>query len=166
MKKVGVIVAVTGFMMLSSGIGRITAVPVAAAAGGSKTFFAVLGGGQVLPPVAPAFPGSAVGVAEMTFNESTKLLCYAISYTGLVGAETAAHLHTPAGIGVNAPAVITISGGGPPPPGPSPLGSPKTGCVPLSNQQAGDLERGLFYFQLHSTAFPPGEIRGQVLPVR
>ncbi len=159
------VIAFTGFMLLSSG-GLITAVPVAAAGGGSTTFFAVLGGGQVVPPVGPAFPGSAVGIAEMDFNESTKLLCYAISYTGLVGAETAAHFHTPAGIGANAPPVITISGGGPPPPGPSPLGSPKTGCVPLTNQQASDLERGLFYFQLHSTAFPPGEIRGQVLPVR
>ncbi len=163
---IAVIVAVTGFMLLSSGIGRITEVPVAAAQGGSKTFFAVLGGGQVVPPVEPAFPGSAVGIAEMTFNASTKLLCYAISYTGLVGAETAAHFHTPAGIGANAPPVITISGGGPPPPGPSPLGSPKTGCVSLSNQQASALRRGLFYFQLHSDAFPPGEIRGQVLPVR
>ena len=163
---IAAIVAVTGFMLLSSGIGRITAVPVAAAGDGSKTFFAVLGGGQVIPPVGPPATGSAVGSAEMTFNKSTKLLCYAISYTGLVGTETAAHLHTPAGIGANAPPVITISGGGPPPPGPSPLGSPKTGCVPLSNQQASDLKRGLFYFQLHSTAFPPGELRGQVLPVR
>ena len=136
----------------------------------SGTFFAVLGGGQVVPPVPPAFGGSATGTALMTFNESTNLLCYAITYTGFATAEIAAHFHTPAGMGVNAPAVITISptilGFGPPPAGPSPLGSPKTGCVgPLSDQQADDLEDGLFYIQLHSTAFPPGEIRGQVLPV-
>jgi hypothetical protein len=85
----------------------------------------------------------------------------------LVAEERVAHFHAPAAPGENADVVFDIS---PSPPGPSPLGSPKTGCVgPLDKDQSRDLRAGLFYINIHSQpplGFPSGEIRGQVLPVR
>src|SRR5262249_62167530 len=57
------------------------------------------------------------------------------------------------------------------PPGPSPVGSPKQGCIVISDkQQVKDLKNGLWYINVHTTGPPPasttGEIRGQVLPLK
>jgi hypothetical protein len=123
-------------------------------------FIALLNSGQENPPT----DSNALGVAFLTFNDETKELCYDISFTSLVAAESVAHFHAPAAPGENAGVVFDIS---PSPPGPSPLGSPKTGCVgPLDKDQSRDLRQGLFYINIHSVTFPSGEIRGQVLPVR
>jgi hypothetical protein len=126
-------------------------------------FIALLNSGQENPPTG----SNALGVAFMTFNDDTKELCYDISFTSLVSAERAAHFHAPAAPGENAGVVFDIS---PPPDGPSPFGSPKTGCVgPLDKDQSMQLRAGLFYINIHSEpplGFPSGEIRGQVLPVR
>ncbi len=126
----------------------------------TKTLIAVLEGGQEVPPIPPS-PSSAIGVAYMTFNEGTDLLCYSISFTRLAGAEVSAHFHGPAPAGVNADVLFEIT------PAISPLGSPKTGCVgPLSEQQQEFLENQLIYINVHSSpAFVGGEIRGQVLPI-
>lgn len=132
------------------------ALPVSVADGGDdvETFFAVLNGGQENP----ATTSNALGVALLTFNEETKMLCFSISYTDLGADEIAAHFHAPASPGENAGVTIPLS------PAPFDLGSPKNGCVgPLTDQQEDDLEDGLFYINIHSTEFPGGEIRGQVL---
>ena len=45
-----------------------------------------------------------------------------------------------------------------------PSGSPKVGTpVALTGPQQADLIAGLWYINIHSQAFPGGEIRGQVL---
>ena len=121
-----------------------------------KAFTAILNGGQEVPiNESPAF-----GVAFMTFEDDEKILHYSITYTDvfLVGAETAAHFHAPANPGENASIIFPIT--------PVP-GNPKNGSVgPLTGKQIGELKRGLFYLNIHTDAFPGGEIRGQVLPVR
>lgn len=123
---------------------------------GVKAFTAILNGGQEVPiNESPAF-----GVAFMTFEDDEKLLHYSITFTDvfLVGSETAAHFHAPANPGENAPVLFPIT--------PVP-GNPKNGSVgPLTRKQIRDLEKGLFYLNIHTDAFPGGEIRGQVLPVR
>jgi CHRD domain len=121
--------------------------------------FAVLNSGQEIQDPKPN--SNALGTAVMTFQESTDLLCYSISYTALVGAETVAHFHAPASAGENASVLFPIT------PEISPLGSPKVGCVgPLTGQQRRDLRRGLFYINIHSSLFTSGEIRGQVYRVQ
>ena len=133
----------------------VSPVPVGA---GTKTFIAVINGGQEVPPTT----SNAIGVALLTFDSTTDDLCYSISFTTLVGTETAAHFHGPAAPGTNAPIIFFIT-----PPGPSPLGSPKTGCVgPLSGPQQSDLKKGKIYLNVHSTVFPGGEIRGQIVQTR
>lgn len=164
--KIALVVSIASILVLS-------AFSVPASAQTIKTFIAVLNAGQeFFPPTnqPPSNPSNALGVAFMTFNERTKELCYSISYTALVGTETAAHFHGPtgpgpAGPGTISPVVFFISSKSPTPPSPSPLGSPKTGCVgPFDRNQRNDLLKGLFYINVHSTTFGGGEIRGQVLP--
>ena len=122
-------------------------------------FFAVLNSKQEV--LDPKPDSNAFGNALMTFTNSDSMLCYSISYSALEGgAETVAHFHAPASVGEAASPVFDIS------PAPSPLGSPKTGCVgPLTRADRAELRRGRFYINIHSTNFPSGEIRGQVLPV-
>ena len=115
--------------------------------------------------VVPACTSPAEGEGEFNYNPVTKLLSYEIEFEDLLAPDLAAHIHLPALPGANGPPVITIAGGGPPPPGPSPLGSPYIGTVgPLTPAQEAALLAGLSYFQIHTAACPPGELRGQLLP--
>jgi hypothetical protein len=134
-------------------------------------FIAQLNGAQETPPT----QSPSTGVAFLTFDKDNSNLCYAISYTPLAGTEILAHFHGPAmkgdvaGPGVASPVLHNITLGTPP--GPSPVGSPKQGCVVVSDkQQQKDLKNGLWYINIHTTGPPPastsGEIRGQVLPLK
>ena len=117
-----------------------------------KQFLSNLNAPQETPPV----PSPGLGVAHLTFNETTKLLCFSITYSGLVGAEILAHIHGPSLPGV--PGGILF---------PLPLGNPKTGCVgPLSKTDKASLLKNLLYINAHTVAFPGGEIRGQILRIK
>ncbi len=125
---------------------------VPANAGATKTFIAVINSGQEVP----SNSSSSFGNAHLVFDKTTDMLCFSISYNTLTSTEIAAHFHGPASAGSNA----GIQFGLPP-------GSPKNSCVgPLSNQQRKDLEKGLFYINVHSSGVPSGEIRGQVLQIK
>jgi len=141
-------------------VGLVAALAAGPRPAGADTlvpFTALLNAGQEVPPRA----SSAQGVALVTLNTTNDELCYSISYQGLTTPEILAHFHGPAAPGQNANIVFDIS------PSPSPLGSPKTGCVgPLNRRQQRELHDGLWYINVHTTMFPGGEIRGQVLPSR
>lgn len=118
---------------------------------------ALINAPQETPPI---LDSNAQGVAFLTIDIATRELCYSISYSALLGTETVAHFHGPAAPGQSAGAIFDIS------PNPSPLGSPKSGCVgPLSLTQLGELTSGLWYINIHSDVHGGGEIRGQVVPV-
>ena len=139
-----------------------TAVPAGAQNQLIIPYIAILNSTQEsLDPASNAF-----GVAFLTANRDTRMLCYDMSYGTLVGTETAAHFHGPAGPTVDAGILFNITAPGAVDPGPSPLGSPKTGCVgPLNGEEARTLNSGRLYINVHSDLFPAGEIRGQVLPM-
>jgi len=119
-----------------------------------QTFIALMNSPQEVPPN----DSNGQGLAFFTYDRSTRLLCYAINYNNLEEDEIAAHIHGPAEPGVNASVIFPIS------PDPSPLGSPKQGCVgPLSSAQGRDLANGLLYVNVHTTEYPNGEIRGQLV---
>ncbi len=129
----------------------LSALPARAAS--TKTFIALMNGGQETPPTT----SDALGVAFLTFDEATKMLCYSISFTKLTSAEVAAHVHGPATPGQMASVIFALT--------PVP-GDPKNGCVGpfASGALKKELKKGLMYLNVHTTQFPNGEIRGQIIP--
>jgi hypothetical protein len=119
-------------------------------------FTAAINGAQENPPVA----SPSTGVGLFLFDKDNSNLCYRISYTPLSSAELVAHIHGPGAPGQNAAILHNIS------PSPSPVGSPKHGCVVLTSTEVKSLGKGLLYFNVHSANFPGGESRGQILPVK
>jgi len=116
----------------------------------TRAYISVLNGGQVVPPSI----SNAFGVAFLTFDQITKRLCFSISFSGLQGAETQAHIHG-APAGQTDVAFFDL-----------PAGSPKMGCVgPLSPKQEKLLRRGGLYINIHTDVFVAGELRGQIVPV-
>src|SRR5262249_10931797 len=162
----------TSTTVLASSI-LATGLCVSPAAGDTfdTVFIAQPNGAEETPPT----QSESTGVAFLTFDKDNSNLCYAISYTPLAGTEILAHFHGPAmkgdvaGPGVASPVLHNITNGTPP--GPSPVGSPKQGCVGGSDkQQQKDLKNRLWYINIHTTRPPPpstsGEIGGQVLPLQ
>ncbi|MEX2208288.1 MAG: CHRD domain-containing protein [Myxococcota bacterium] len=116
------------------------------------TYKAALDGASEVPPN----DSKGTGMIEAKYDTSSKKLSWTVTYSGLSGAPTAAHLHGPAKPGVNAGPVITLSN----------LASPMTGEATLTAPQAADLEAGLWYLNIHTAMHQPGEIRGQLMRAR
>ena len=123
----------------------------AASAAAPTRFSAALDGKAEVPPK----PGSSFGDALATLDPKTKMLSYTITFGGLSGPATAAHFHGPADAGANAGVAVPI--------GKDPA-SPVTGSTTLTDAQIADLEAGKWYVNVHTTANPGGEIRGQMKP--
>lgn len=113
------------------------------------TFSATLTGSQETPPNS----SPAMGWATATLDTSTYAFDVDLTFAGLVATQTGAHLHR-APVGVAGPIVL-----------PLPLGTDVHVSTTLTAQNAADLLAGLWYANVHSTVYPAGEIRGQLLPV-
>ena len=124
--------------------------PVGAVFDLAPTYNLVLEGWQERPAwvVTPATGGGTA-----TFDPATRQLTLNLSYSGLTGTETGAHIHGPASRIGNAPNAILHTLG---------AGSPKTDVVTLSPSQVTSLLTGFLYIDIHTTAFPNGEIRAQL----
>lgn len=109
-----------------------------------------LNAAQEVPPNA----STGRGDATVTFTKSTKTLAWVVTYGGLTGPATMAHFHGPANVGANAPVILPIAN----------TPGTVTGSALLNDNQAADLMAGKWYLNVHTAAFPGGEIRGQVRP--
>lgn len=98
----------------------------------------------------PANTSAAKGTVSGTYAPDTKVLTYTVTYSGLT--PTAGHLHIGAP-GTSGPVAIPFAS----------LTSPITGTVTLSQTQADALTAGNVYANLHSTAYPDGEVRANVI---
>ena len=82
---------------------------------------------------------------------------------------TSAGIYGPAAPGVNGPFIVDLGTPGivapypGPPPDPGHVGY--SGSFTLTPQQLSDLENGLWYVNVLTSAYPGGEIRGQIVPV-
>src|SRR5258706_8295840 len=113
----------------------------------------ILSGSQEVPSNSSAGTATLVG----TYNDSTNVLKYTVTFSGLSANTTAAHFHAPAPPGVSAGIVFAATG--------FPTGVTSgnyTDSIVLSAGQEDTLKRGLWYFNIHTTAFPAGEIRAQI----
>jgi len=120
----------------------------------SVSFKVPLTGAQCVPPVDTG--GS--GTAELTYDPTTRVVTWNISYGGLSSPTTMAHFHGPAKQGQNASPVVWLSTQGSPP------ANPMTGTATLTPEQAQQFSAGEWYVNVHSQSHPAGEIRGQVVP--
>jgi hypothetical protein len=110
------------------------------------TFYATLNGGSEVP----TNTSTATGTAKLIFNNTTKEFTITVNHN--VISAIGGHIHIGA-IGVNGPIVFPLTS----------LTSPITYTSPaLTTAQEADLKEGRYYVNLHSTAFPNGEIRGQL----
>lgn len=115
-----------------------------------NTFSSTLNGAQEVPATA----SSATGNGSFTIDTVANTLSFNITTSGLTGgAETGAHIHGPAAAGVNAPILFEL-----------PLGSSKSGTWTYPEASEADILAGTMYVNVHTTLFPNGEIRGQILP--
>ena len=111
-------------------------------------FAATLTGAAETPANASAATGSSTG----TYNTNTKILTVTTTYSGIT--PSAGHIHLGA-VGVKGDVVFPFV---------APLTSPIVfTSTPLSADQESSLMSGLYYVNLHTAAFPGGEIRGQLI---
>jgi hypothetical protein len=112
-----------------------------------------LSGSQEVPP--NNSPGT--GTLAASYNDSSNVLKYTVTFSGLSANTIAAHFHAPAPPGVIAPVVFPATN--------FPTGVTSgtyTDSITLSAGQEDTLKMGLFYFNIHTTTFQGGEIRAQI----
>lgn len=117
-------------------------------------FHVPLTGAAQVPPVQTA--GS--GTAALTYNTSTRVLHWTVTYSHLSGPATMAHFHGPATADKNGPVKVWISKKG------ATTKSPIKGHATLSQADAQEFMAGEWYVNVHTKDHPAGEIRGQVTP--
>ena len=110
-------------------------------------FTAKLDGAQEVPPVQT----TATGIGSFVMDTAANTVTFHVEFSGLSSAETAAHIHGPAAVGVNAGILF-----------PLPNGSPKIGTIAISDADEATFLGGQTYVNVHSTLNPNGEIRGQI----
>jgi hypothetical protein len=104
----------------------------------------------------PAVP--TAGTAQGTMNLISNVLSYNFTFTNLAANATAAHIHGPATPQQNAGVIIPFGGV------PAATSGSFSGTALITPQQLFDIISGLTYANIHTTANPGGEVRGQVYP--
>ena len=112
-------------------------------------FQATLSGANEVPPVATP----AKGTFSAKYMPANGLMLWNMSYEGLTGPATAAHIHGPATAAQNAGVMIGFN---------NPISSPMSGQLTLTPAQFADLNDGKLYVNVHTAANKGGEIRGQL----
>jgi hypothetical protein len=133
-------------------IGALTA----SVASAQSTFQAFLTGLGENPP--NGSPGSGFGTVVL--NAAQNQITVDENWSGLLAAATASHIHGPGGAGTNAGVIFPFSG----------VPAATAGAIPtqsfaINATQVGYLFSGYLYMNVHTSVFPGGEIRGQLLLV-
>lgn len=113
----------------------------------TTTFKATINGASETPPNA----STATGTATLTFNTDTKVFTVVVNYSGVTAIQ--AHIHK-GDVGVAGGVIFGFDA----------LASPINYTSPaLDATQEADLNANMYYVNIHSTQFPGGEIRGQLI---
>jgi len=99
----------------------------------------------------------ATGFGTVVLNNTEDQITVNLSWTGLTAPATASHIHGPAAPGVNAGVVFPFSG----------VPAVTSGAIPeqvftMPAARLADFKAGLYYFNIHTSNYPGGEIRGQI----
>ena len=115
----------------------------------TATFLAALRGQHEVPPNT----STALGAGTILVAPASRQLIAAVATSGIAG--IAAHIHQ-AAPGLNGPIIVPMS-----------EASPGIGAwsarATLTEEQFAAMRAGNMYFNVHSAAFPEGEIRGQII---
>jgi hypothetical protein len=136
--------------------GMLCALTLAQSAAAQTTFDAFLTGTSEVPP--NASPGTGFGTVLL--NAAQNQITCDENWSGLTAPATASHIHGPAAPGTNAPVLFPFSG----------VPAATSGSIPtqsfaITPAQVSDLFAGLYYMNVHTSNFPGGEIRGQLIIV-
>ncbi len=104
----------------------------------------------------PAVTASGTGTVTGTYTPSTKVLSYNITYSGLTGAPTGAHLHY--GNAKHATAAPTVPFSNLP----TTASGTFSGTVTLNAMQADSLTAGRIYANIHTSTNAGGEVRANL----
>jgi hypothetical protein len=141
--------AVCGSLLLGLlGLGACGSAPTGSTSSSTMTTGRLAGNNEV-----PSTRSNGSGDVSATLDRQTNVLTWRVSYAGLTGPVTAGHFHGPAAWGQNAGVVLPFTGN---------LASPISGSTTLSPAQASDFLAGRWYVNLHTAAYPGGEIRTQL----
>lgn len=136
------------FHWFSRGLLGLAGLALCSIASAQQTYMvSTLNQAQETPPTGSPATGSACLILDQTAHTIT----FNISYSGLLGVETAAHFHQ-APPGSAGGVIIGL-----------PPGKPKIGTLATTPAQEAAFLAGNVYINIHTTVFPGGEIRGQVL---
>jgi hypothetical protein len=137
---------------------------------GSTTYGATLSGAKEVPPTT----STATGVFSASLHPTNGTLSYSVTWTGLTGTVTGAHIHGPADASTNANIIINFAS---PPTGTTnntmttTAAGAAAGNLNLNTLVVGTidgaqlrtmLDAGQLYVNVHTAANPNGEIRGQI----
>jgi CHRD domain len=121
--------------------------------GNAATFNMQLTGANEVPPN----PSTATANVTVTLNRTTGTVTVTGTFTGLSSMATLAHIHGPAAVGMTAvpimPLTVSMATSG-----------TVTGTTTMTSPQMNDMMNGMTYVNIHSTMYPDGEIRAQILP--
>jgi hypothetical protein len=119
------------------------------------TFTANLNGSQEVP-TPTSLTATGTGTLELNRSNNTITSC-SLTFSNLTGAATAAHIHlAPPGTAGDIIVPLNLGSGGTSP-------ATCTSNTPLTADQVTALDQGNLYFNVHTTANPTGEGRGQIV---
>jgi hypothetical protein len=128
----------------------------AGVASAQSTFEALLSGlNETTPNASPA-----TGFGTVVLNAAQTQITVDESWSGLLASATASHIHGPAGVGTNAAVMFPFTG----------VPAATSGSIPqqvfaITPTEVAYLQSGLLYMNIHTSVFPGGEIRGQLVLV-
>jgi hypothetical protein len=109
----------------------------------------------------PTNSSTATGFGTVVLSADQSQITVNENWAGLTGGPaTASHIHGPGGVGTNANVLFPFSG----------VPSATSGSIPqqvfsITAQQVSYLFSGYLYMNVHTSVYPGGEIRGQLVPV-
>jgi opacity protein-like surface antigen len=128
----------------------LSAAFASAASAATVSYTARLSGKSEIPKT----DSKGKGKFDGTFDTQSKVLKYTLTFDGLSGPATAAHIHGPATRSQTAGVVTPLGDKNPI--------SPVAGSATLTDDQVKMLQSAKLYANVHTAANPGGEIRGQI----
>jgi len=117
----------------------------------------VMSSAQEVPAVTT--PSTATGIINVSYSKLSKTLSYKLTFSGLTGNATAAHIHGTGEVGVAAPILQTFGSF------PAAKSGTYSGTLFFDGKKINetDLLAGKYYINIHTAANAGGEIRGQLV---